>query len=150
MADCSMLDTEKIQKVPFQGSSMDPLFQSADFVWIDFSKVENPKVGDVVVCQGVQKEFVCHRLIGRTEDAIYIKGDNSLYCERVSPFTHWGRVVAFEKQGIIHHLKNHQLLGPYCWTQMYFQKKKSILGRRVARKLGLLYLRLVKVLVAQP
>ncbi len=145
-----MLDTQKIQKIPFHGSSMDPIFQSADAVWIDFSKVENPTVGDVVVYQGDQKEFVCHRLIAIAEDAFFIKGDNSLYCERVAPLTHWGRVVAFEKQGIIHHLKKQMLLRPYCGVQMYFQKKKSIFGLRVARRLGLFYLRLVKVLVAQP
>jgi hypothetical protein len=145
-----MLGTKEFQKVPFHGSSMDPIFKNADFVWIDFSKVENPTVGDVVVYQGAQKELVCHRIIGMVDNSFFVKGDNSLLGERVSPQAHWGRVMAFEKQGRLHHLKNHTLVSNYCSFQMYFQKTNSTLAHRLARKIGLLYLDLVKVLVAQP
>ncbi len=144
-----MFESKVIQKIPFRGSSMDPIFKSADFVWIDFSMVEKPKVGDVVVYREDKKEFVCHRVIGKTSEMLFLKGDNSLHGEPVSPFASWGRVVGIEKAGKTQQLKNQLLLSPYCWTQMYFQKKNSILGRRVARKLGLLYLRLVQRLIAK-
>jgi signal peptidase I len=144
-----MLAPEQIQKIPFRGSSMDPILQNAEAVWIDFSKVERPKVGEVIVYQENKREFICHRLIGVTGDAFIVKGDNSLCFERLPRGAHWGRVVAFEKNGETHRLKNHVLFGPYCWLQMHFQKTNSNLARRLARKLGLVYLSFVKRLIAQ-
>lgn len=145
-----MLKTQEIQKVPFHGSSMDPIFKNADFVWIDFAKIEKPKVGDVIAYQDKQKEFICHRLLAVDDEVFFLKGDNSLSGEQISSISLWGRVVAFEKQGAVHHLKNHRLLlAPYSCGQMYFQTKKSIFGRRIARKIGRIYLRIVKNLIAK-
>lgn len=140
----SLMDgSPKLHQIPFQGASMDPSFQNANSVWIDFSNKKNLKVGDVVVYQTEGKEFVCHRLIGIKNNFMYVKGDNSLWVERVVIQKEWGRAVAIEKNGSRHELNNQIFLRLYCWFQMRFHNVSSVLGRRLARKMGQIYLRLI-------
>ena len=144
-----MQELQGIHKIPFSGSSMNPLFNNANSVWIDFSKNKNPRIGDVLVYKAENNEFVCHRLIGISNDILYLKGDNSLWTEQLSPRLNWGHVVAFDVDGKRNDVKNHILLRPYCWSQLWFLNVHSLYFRRLVRKFGQIYLHLVKVFIAR-
>jgi hypothetical protein len=134
---------EVLNKLPFQGASMNPLFSNANFVWVDFSKTQAPQVGDVIVYQGTAKDWTCHRLIGMPQDLLCLKGDNSPCLEVIALNSFWGRVVAFEKNGKNHTLKNHFLLRLNCWLQMKFIHSSSHWTRKISHKLGFWYLCLI-------
>jgi hypothetical protein len=140
-----MQSSDKIQQLPYQGASMDPMFKRASSVWIDFSKSQCPRVGDVLVYYDLDQKFVCHRVVGIANDGFVVIGDNCLWLEHVPHEDYWGRVVAFERDGQRHALQNHILLRPYCWMQKRLHSINSLFIRRSARKIARGYLRLMEL-----
>ncbi|MBY0385685.1 S24/S26 family peptidase [bacterium] len=65
----------EVQKIPFQGHSMDPLLAKADYVLVDFSNQKKPSIGEIILYRDQNKEWVCHRLINEDETHFWLKGD---------------------------------------------------------------------------
>lgn len=139
---------ETVYQIPFRGHSMDPLFAGTESVWVDFSQPQDLSVGDVIVYKSEGDEFVCHRLIGIQNRNYFLKGDNSLFEEEVKSQNHWGRVVAIEKNGQKHPLRNTFLLRFHCRLQMSVRAFSPVWVRRVLRKVGFVYLSFVNLFLS--
>ncbi len=87
--------------VPFQGSSMNPLFKGADHLLVDFFAqpvaLPSPEVlvGDVVLYKQPQGEWVCHRYLGMSPEGAVFKGDYNTTLEIASPSVAWGVIKGF-------------------------------------------------------
>lgn len=143
-----MQQGETVYQIPFLGRSMDPLFSGTEFVWVDFSQTQDLSIGDVIVYKSEGDEFVCHRLIGMQDRNYFLKGDNSLFEEKVNSQNHLGRVVAIEKNGQRHPLRNTFLLRLYCRIQMSICTIPQIWMRRALRKIGFAYLSFVNLFLS--
>lgn len=109
-------------EIPFSGKSMDPLFKDINSVWVDFSKTESVRVGDILLYRDHQKEWVCHRLIFIDDKGYWLKGDANTTADCVKDILPWGQVCAIQRQGRRTFVKNSFATKGLC----YVQKKQVV------------------------
>ncbi len=120
------------KKLPFHGQSMNPSFRKVDFIWVDFEK-KSPQLGDIVVYRDKHQELVCHRLIYKTQDEYWLKGDFSFQHE-VVPVEHFlGQVQFVEVEGKRQKLKTHFLYRWGCWLQVKHSQSQSAFSKKIYR-----------------
>lgn len=70
------LAAEKSARLPVQGRCMEPLIRVGD--WIEVRLDEPIRKGHVVLARDASGELVCHRVLARTEETLWLAGDRSL------------------------------------------------------------------------
>lgn len=87
----AMLRSNDSAVITVEGISMLPTLQEGDTILI--SKSQNYELGDILVFAYPTEELLVHRLIQKTENTLYCKGDNAFRLEEVSPNQVYGKVV---------------------------------------------------------
>lgn len=86
-----------------RGFSMAPFIEDGEDVKIEKTKFEDAHFGDVICYAIPQPEsplpaLRIHRVLWKTNDALFVKGDTLLYMEKVFPPQIFGKVTAVRKK----------------------------------------------------
>lgn len=87
----AMLRSNDSVVITVEGISMLPTLQEGDTITL--SKNHNYELGDILVFAYPADELLVHRLIWKTENTLYCKGDNAFRLEEVSPNQIYGKVI---------------------------------------------------------
>ena len=120
------------KKIPFRGQSMNPSFRKVDFIWVDFDN-KSPQLGEIVVYRDKHQELVCHRLIYKTQDEYWLKGDFSFQHEVVPASQFFGQVQFIEVAGKIKKIKPPFLYRWGCWLQVQHSQSRSSFSKKFYR-----------------
>ncbi len=74
-------DPDGIRLIPFKGTSMLPGLKEGDILAVLPPKETAPKVGEIILMEKDEKEFIAHRVIGfdRTGSFVCTRGDSRLF-----------------------------------------------------------------------
>jgi len=92
------LDRGLSAEIHVQGDSMHPILYEHDKIGLVKSDIYC--VGDVLVFQYAQHEFLVHRLLLMRDCKYYCKGDNSFRLEEVESANIFGKVVSICRNGV--------------------------------------------------
>ncbi len=78
-------DQDGIRLIPFKGTSMLPGLKEGDILAVLPPKETAPKVGEIILMEKDEKEFIAHRVIGfdRTGSFVRTRGDSRLFRDRL-------------------------------------------------------------------
>lgn len=130
--------------LPFSGASMNPTFYDVHSVWVDFSKNEVPRPGDIVFYRDMSAEWVCHRLIFEDKDCWGVMGDSSTGLEWIPKATVWGIARAVQRSTNKQLRVSSPLGRPICFLQRKQASARHIFARKFYRFFARLVLYLNK------
>lgn len=98
--------------IPFEGQSMNPLFEGASHILVDFfeaplaSNGRGVLSGEVILYKEARGEWVCHRCLEAGEHSLIVKGDANTTLEVKKNIFVWGVVKGFIKEELVFELKS--------------------------------------------
>ena len=125
-----------ITEIPFQGSSMNPLFKNASHVLVDLFEaplaVDSRQVvpGDIILYKESRGEWICHRCLSSSAEGLLLKGDFNTSMEFKKSIFVWGVVRGFIRDEEVYEVAKPIALRwllfaqrRQCESQTYFIKK---------------------------
>jgi signal peptidase I len=86
-------------RVKARGSSMVPLIHTGDVLFVEPVKLEQLKVGDIIVFDNNSVSYVAHRIIKKNDSTVTTKGDNQFHFDRPIPNEHVrGKITQIENK----------------------------------------------------
>ena len=113
-----------------RGRSMSPFIKDGDTVIIAPPK-GNPGIGDVVLCTNDEGNLLLHRVIAKTAERVFTKGDAWLTDDGSIPYKNIiGRAVRVSGSGVNFHLKFpfNFLVGKGILLPMRFRRYPRVLS----------------------
>ncbi len=93
-----LLDEGHTVTLPLHGYSMRPFLEDGRDKAL-LSKARNPKVGDPVLAEVGQGNFVLHRIVKITGDDVVLRGDGNIGVERCRLSDVKGEAIGFYRKG---------------------------------------------------
>ncbi len=127
-------------QVPFKGTSMEPSFCGIESVWVDFSKKQQPQIGDVLIYRDQSLEWICHRFIFNDKNQLWVMGDASTSVEFVTQDCVWGIARAIENRRTSRLLKKTLFTKWICYFQYQQVCSNSFIIKKFYRLLSKIFL----------
>ncbi len=104
------LRAEKAARLQVRGRCMEPLIRDGDWVEVlppgaaQHGSIVLARNSSVVLAASGSDDLVCHRVIARDGDSVWLAGDHSVAVEEHLPESVLGRVISVDRGGVVQHL----------------------------------------------
>jgi hypothetical protein len=131
-------------QVPFKGASMEPSLIQTESVWVDFTKKQDPHVGDILIYRDHSMEWICHRYIFKDQNQFWVMGDASTNVDFISPQSVWGIARAVNDGSALRLLRKTPFTNGICFFQYQQVRSQSYFFKKFYRLLSRFFLYLEK------